>query len=105
MESKIESHKRNINDLENQLKEAKQALDSTIKSCNHQWSKPTYVPIATGGYTVPGDPPGTMGVDWRPSFYVPKESSPRWKRTCFTCGHIEYTISYTEETVKHPRFV
>lgn len=102
--SKIDFLQRNIKSLEDQLVQNKQKLEDILNSCQHKWSDPVYDPIYSPAYEIPGDPPGTMGVDWRGPTYVPASSTPRWKRTCSVCGHIEYTTSWKEEVTKLPRF-
>ncbi len=59
-------------------------------ACPHDWDT-RYDPIHHKGYTVPGDPPGTMGVDWQPSRYIPAHDVDRWIRICKRCGKIEET--------------
>ncbi len=70
--------------LESQLSECE-------RHCPHQFGAAVYDPIITRGYTSPGDPPGTMGVDWRGPTSISGSKKDRWKRTCATCGKIEYT--------------
>jgi hypothetical protein len=59
--------------------------------CKHEWAKVKYDPIITKGYEVPGDPPGTMGIDRRSAFYVAGTTTPRWTRTCLRCGFVQTT--------------
>jgi hypothetical protein len=72
-------------------------------NCKHDW-KESYDPIVTEGYRVEGDPPGTMGVDWRGPMWVPREEKPRWKRYCPLCDKTVFTTSTTEEVKKVPRW-
>jgi len=71
---------------------AKLAQANEIRNkCMHKWEAYTYDPIITKGYTVPGDPPGTMGIDHRNAFYVEGTTTPRWKRRCSQCGYEQTT--------------
>ncbi len=76
------------------------------RSCNHQWGPVRDVGEYIEGYTIPGDAPGTMGVDWRGPCYVPGRTIPKWERTCAKCGKVETTSRVTEEVVvkKTPSF-
>lgn len=81
-----------------ELKSSEDNLRSLVNQCPHDWSEPIADHIRTPGYTVPGDPPGTMGIDWRGPTYVDSKTEYRWKRICNACGEVEYT-SHTEDTV------
>lgn len=90
-------------------RDAKALEDSanTIESrCNHKWSAPKYDPIITKGYQTPGDPPGTMGVDWRGPCYIEGTTKDRWTRVCSVCGKVETTThaDFETKTTKYPRF-
>ena len=54
----IETTDRNLSGL-------KRDLAAIQNSCNHDWSPVKSDPIIREAYDIPGDPPGTMGVDWR----------------------------------------
>lgn len=80
------------------LKETLRKLDqlkSTIagmeRDCSHTWGPTEYKPIEHRAYTIPGDAPGTMGVDWRGPCYVPATTEKVWSRTCTKCGKVETT--------------
>ena len=90
--------------LETDLKEAKSALSLYVSGCRHSWGKVESAHIYEKSYTIPGDPPGTMGVDWRGPTYVPAKETKRWKRVCSECGEEEFTTR-TEQHVTHtPKF-
>ena len=72
-------------------KVAAQELSNLQTGCRHIWGEATYAPVVSGGYSTPGDVPGTMGVDFRGPQYVPREERPRWRRVCQGCGKIEFT--------------
>ncbi len=59
--------------------------------CGHVFSETVADHIYHKAYTIPGDKPGTMGVDYRGPCYVPARTENRWKRTCKKCGKVEYT--------------
>ncbi len=80
------------------------ALTSRVHSCAHDWGNPTYNPIVTEAYTDPGDPPGTMGIDWRGPCYVPSTKRDRWTRQCSICGHIQETTNSTNRVTAIPKF-
>ncbi|HWP61378.1 MAG TPA: hypothetical protein VN495_02145 [Candidatus Paceibacterota bacterium] len=93
-----------IADLERDLRIKKSALEHTQGNCNHRWGEVVYDPKVRAGYTSPGDPPGTMGIDWRGPTYVPREETPRWRRTCGSCDLTQYTENTTEHVTKNPVF-
>jgi hypothetical protein len=79
-----------VKKLEDELQRTREDLTAVEKRCDHQYTI-TYEPIHHKGYDVPGDEPGTMGVDWRGPYYVPPRIEERWKRSCARCGREEYT--------------
>lgn len=87
-----------------EYEKASARLTSAVRNCVHQWGKVEAAHIYTPGYTIPGDPPGTMGVDWRGPVDVPSKTEYRWKRVCSICGEIQYTSSTEDEVIKHPKF-
>lgn len=90
---------RDIESLEKELKAKKSALENAYRTCIHQWGETKYEPICTEGYTIPGDEPGTRGVDWRGPCYVPPKTTRRWKRSCIKCGFTKYTENTEKQTV------
>jgi hypothetical protein len=93
-----------INTLECELKHLKLQLGEAIRDCPHKWTTPIADHIYHKGYTIPGDPPGTMGVDWRGPVDVPSKTEKRWKRTCTVCGHVEFTSKVEQRIEEFPRF-
>lgn len=90
-----------VSDTERAFNEAKARLDAAERDCRHDWDE-QYDPKYEEGYTIAGDPPGTMGVDWRGPMYVPSKTTPRWKRTCQTCGKVEYTLRAQQQVTQKP---
>lgn len=60
-------------------------IASTQSTCKHDWSATVYIPQYQPAYTIPCDPPGTMGVDWRGPTHVEAKTTKRWQRTCTKC--------------------
>lgn len=65
-------------------------IDTLQKACSHDWEI-RYTPEITKAHTVPGDVPGTMGVDYRGPVYVPEKTVDKWTRNCSKCGKEETT--------------
>lgn len=72
------------------------ALDA---ACGHVWTEPVFDPIYHPGYTIAGDAPGTMGVDYRGPMSVGSRTENRWKRTCSRCGKTEHTTNARSEQI------
>ena len=85
-----------------QYDKAKSDLAQIVNSCKHEWNETKYVPVYEKGYTFPGDPPGTMGVDWQGPCHVPSKTIPEWSRTCKLCGHTQTTRNTKPEKVSGP---
>ena len=83
-----------IKKLQAELEAKVRELERIIKNCKHVWSEPKYVPEHHEAYTIPGDPPGTMGSDWRGPCEVPARTIKKWVRRCSECG----TEQVTEKT-------
>lgn len=81
-----------VDKLHKEFAEAKKELGDMVRNCQHQYCEAVYDPIHTKAYTIPGDPPGTMGVDRQLPCYVPAKTEKRWRRECELCGDIQYTI-------------
>lgn len=90
-----------VRELETNLSAAQKKLNDYVAACPHKFAE-TYDPIRTPRYIIPGDPPGTMGVDWRGPVPVPAEKRDRWKRECLECGLVEYTELVEEKVNKKP---
>lgn len=94
---------RKIQALSNELSQLNYQLKLAQNTCQHTWET-TYDPIVEEGYTIPGDRPGTCGVDWRGPVNVPRKETPRWKRVCTICDTSQYTEEVTEQVTKKPNF-
>jgi len=105
MNPRIPQLKKSITELEAELGRAKEELDRIQRTCDHDWDE-QFTPKYESSYTIPGDPPGTMGVDWRGPVHVPAKTTPMWTRICRKCDKKETTTSITSEVkeVKHPRW-
>ena len=90
----------NIKKLKADLEAAKRKLDRVERDCGHEgnWGKEEYTPEHRSGYTIPGDAPGTMGVDRRGPTHVPAETIKRWERKCSQCGKVQVTDSVNKAT-------
>lgn len=104
MTNEIQKLRADIIELKDRLRTMEGYLNHRIKGCQHEWSPTETAFIYEKGYTIPGDPPGTMGVDWRGPCYVEPKTTKRWKRTCQICGEIQYTEHTTQEVIEHPKF-
>ena len=93
-----------VNKRTRELEQAKNELEHIRRTCRHQWGPTQYAPLREGGYEIPGDPVGTMGVDWRGPTWVPRTERPRWKRTCEECGKVEETERTEDKVEKTPVF-
>ena len=93
-----------IQEAERILAAKRASLAHIYATCKHQFGDPVYDPIVVKGFTHPGDPPGTMGVDWRAPVYVEGSETPRWRQTCSLCGLTEYTTDTTTVATRHPQF-
>lgn len=90
--------------LEAQVEEKKRKIRATEDDCIHRWSPTQPAHIYHKAYTIPGDPPGTMGIDWRGPCHVPARTEKRWKRTCNSCGKVEFTTNTKDTVVSEPEF-
>ena len=91
-----------IEKKQRELDGLKRQQENIYNECPHRWSDPIYDPIYKPGYTDPGDPPGTMGVDWRGPCYISAKTIPRWKKICSLCGKEEWTTRTEEVVTKKP---
>jgi len=71
-------------------------LRSARAACQHKWGETRYTPEHKEAYTIPGDPPGTMGVDWRGPTDVPAKTTKKWTRQCESCGLTQTTTQMKE---------
>ncbi|MDD5192558.1 MAG: hypothetical protein PHH54_00690 [Candidatus Nanoarchaeia archaeon] len=93
-----------VNKANEKSDRARNELRDYERRCQHEYSKTIYDPIYTSAYTIPGDKPGTMGVDWRGPTYVSAKTEPRWKRTCTRCGLEQITTRAKDSITKIPDF-
>lgn len=85
--------------------DAKRAELARIEhTCRHDWGAVEPDHVYHEAYTIPGDEPGTMGVDWRGPMDVPAKTTYRWKHTCRVCGKVEHTTRTTENVTHTPAF-
>jgi len=84
-----------MNDQENEKRGVEYQLDNLERNCHHDFTEPEYIPEHHEGYRDPGDPPGTMGVDWRGPSYIPSRTVDKWQHTCKRCGKVEATTNVT----------
>jgi len=98
MNSEARDLRTRVEGLKRDLENAQQNLKSYVRSCDHDFEK-VYDPIYHEAHTYSGDPPGTMGVDWRGPVHVPAETIKRWRRTCNTCGEVQYTQRVHKKTI------
>lgn len=104
MNSEIKRLKDEIAKTEQLLHDLKYKLNNSVSNCRHQWGNPVYDPIIIPGGYDPGDPPGTMGIDWRGPTSWPEQRKPRWKRVCGVCGMEQYTTNTTKTVSESPQF-
>lgn len=83
---------------------AVQALRNLEATCHHNWGPTTDDRIYHKAYHIPGDPPGTMGVDRELPMDVPARTENRWKRVCEHCGLTEHTQKTKPHTTHEPIF-
>jgi hypothetical protein len=91
MKSEIDTLLRETEAAERKAKALREQLVAARDACRHIWGGVKYKPERREGYTIPGDPPGTMGVDWRGAVHVPATTTRRWERTCTACGLAQRT--------------
>ena len=89
---------------QNKLNKATRHLEDTQNSCHHQWGETLDASVYHPGYTIPGDPPGTMGIDWRGPCHVESRTDKKWKRVCKLCGKEETTTQINKIVTETPRF-
>lgn len=88
---KAEATRRAVETARLALETAENEVQRLEASCQHIWDI-KYTPDYREAYTIPGDPPGTMGVDWRGPTYVPAETTKKWTRQCKRCGKLQTTV-------------
>jgi hypothetical protein len=82
--------RKEIEEMERNLKRKKDELYHLERNCPHNWgptiTKETHLP----GGRDPGDIPGTMGIDFRPPTYIPPRTIKESMRECLICGTISH---------------
>lgn len=71
--------------LSGELTKVAAEIEAIRRNCSHSWGVAEYIPRRIEGYTIRGDPPGTMGVDWCGPTYVEPQTLRRWRRVCSKC--------------------
>jgi hypothetical protein len=104
MNPRVPELEREIAQHEQALTRARGELSRIRAACRHPWPAPVYTPQYIEGYTTPGDPPGTMGIDWRGPVHVPSKTIPKWTRTCPECGLTQVTERTQDHVTKSPVF-
>lgn len=73
-------------------------------SCVHAWGTPKYTPDVRPGYWS-DDLYGRMIERVPPcQVWTPEKVTPRWTRTCSTCGKVETTDKTSERVTRSPDF-
>ena len=97
MKHEIQKLRNDVEMKKESFTEAKKRLDSIVEACQHEFGETIPDHIYHPAYTSPGDPPGTMGVDWRGPCHVNATTEKQWKRICDICGKVEYTQRIKKE--------
>jgi len=85
-----QQYRERIRRAESELKTLRGGLRRLEERCTHKWEV-QYTPHHKAAYTIPGDPVGSMGVDWRGPLDVPAKTIMKWTRTCSVCGMVQTT--------------
>lgn len=80
--------------LEGDLKKAKEDLSTIERDCSHSYEETVRDDEVRPAGSSPGDPPGTMGSDWRGPCSWPEKRTPRWRKTCSKCGKTVWTKNH-----------
>lgn len=104
MNTTIHALRQRVDILKADLQRAESDLALVVGSCRHTWGNVIADHVYHEAYEIPGDPPGTMGIDWRGPVWVDAKTDYRWKRVCSTCGEVQYTTRTKEEVTKTPTF-
>lgn len=98
---KIVQHQNELNNAMLKLKRLQ--FECSRRPQSHSWTQAEYTPIITEGFEY-GDKPGTMGSDYIPKHWVPRQETPCWRRGCTNCGLVEETKRTRDEVKKIPEF-
>ena len=102
--TEVRSLEADILTTEADLRRRKARLETIRRDCQHVWGDTENADIVRPAYTDPGDPPGSMGIDWRGPQYVPEQRTRRWKRECHCCGLVQYTSEAAAQITEKPVF-
>lgn len=98
MKTDLDSIRERVRDLSKELADEIDYLKKVCNACQHNWSV-QYTPVVTPARTIPGDPPGTMGVDRQFPVFVPEKTDKVWTRTCTKCGCSQKTNRTQRTTI------
>lgn len=105
MNEQFTKARKDAEEAEKRAKDLLSQLQQQIRQCKHVWTDGKYDPIIHPGGYSPGDPVGTMGVDWRGPSSWPERREPRWSRECTICGTKEYTTkTVPDPSAQRPQF-
>lgn len=104
MDPRFRQLRENVRIAQSNLQTHEHALATALAQCGHSWTEPKYDPIVREPYTIPGDRPGTMGIDWRGPTYVERKETPRWTRECKICGKVAETGQVVQILTQKPKF-
>lgn len=100
----INEERNKIEKLERDLRIARANVQGQERNCIHSWGPIIDASEYHKGYTIPGDPPGTMGIDWRGPTHVAARTEQKWSRTCCKCGFVQFTKETVKVTIEKPYF-
>ncbi len=107
----LQSLRRRLAELDAQVEQLNSArrnvtleIERLEKSCSHDWEDLEPDRIRRESYMIPGDEPGTMGVDRQGPVYVPATTETFYRRRCARCGKEERTNRTTERKTTVPRW-
>jgi len=104
MNPNVKTLRDNVERLKAELNSAEDRLKYAVRTCVHKWSNPMDASVIIPGGYDPGDPPGTMGIDWRGPSYYPEQRKQRWRRVCSECGYEQFTTETTQQVTHTPKF-
>lgn len=81
-----------LNEAESNTKRLRDEINSAQRSCNHQWNKPKFDPVARTEYDNDLSSPVIRdGGSWHYKLIPKTVYDNRWSRSCELCGKVEYT--------------
>lgn len=100
----LDKLRKEIPQLEAQLKLAKESLQRNESQCRHVWSEPARTSVSQVEERIDWNRPIHQGSDfWYGSTYA-QVSVPAWTRTCSVCGKVEQTTNTKDQVTKVPSF-